>query len=88
MGAIGQFTDHQIYAVSKDLAVFNGQIRPITELQGPGFLGWMPPPEIPDAPLKPPTVAPAAQAPPAAIPAPAAAPAPSASTSLLTPTNR
>lgn len=94
MGAIGQYTDHQIYALSKDLAVINGQIRPITDAQGgPGFLGWIPPPEIPDAPLRPATavteqVAATAQAPPApAAPAAPAAAAPSETTSLLTPQN-
>lgn len=89
LGAIGQFADHQVYALSKDLGVLNGQIRPISELAGPGFLGWLPPPDIPTAAPTPQAAAPAAPAvaptaTPAAPVAPAAAPAPAAGSNLLT----
>jgi hypothetical protein len=65
-GSIGQFTDHQVFAFSKDLVLINGQIHPISDVAGPGFLGWMPPPDLPAAPLAPPTTS---------APTPAAAPA-------------
>lgn len=73
MGAVGQFTDHQVYAISKDLVYMNGQIRPIAEASGPGFLGWMPPPDIATAPVLPqPSATPvAAAAPGASSPVPA-----------------
>ncbi|MGD9622263.1 MAG: DUF4226 domain-containing protein [Mycolicibacterium sp.] len=97
MGAIGQFSDHQIYALSKDLVYMNGQIHPIADASGPGFLGWMPPPEVPTAPLPPPATTVAAPAPAAApvpsapaAPAAAAAPAPTPTSgnNLLTPLRR
>jgi hypothetical protein len=56
MGTVGQFADHQVYAIDKDWVVINGQIKPISEASGPGFLGWMPPPDVPTAPAAPPTV--------------------------------
>lgn len=97
LGAVGQFTDHQVYALSKDLAIINGQVRPISEAAGPGFLGWMAPPDVPTAPLAPNTTTQAPAAPPAAPAAPAAAPAASAAApaaptatgnTLLTPTSK
>ncbi|MGV9798810.1 DUF4226 domain-containing protein [Mycobacterium sp. NPDC003449] len=97
LGAVGQFTDHQVYALSKDLAVINGQIRPISEAAGPGFLGWMAPPDLPTAPLAPATTTQAPVAPAAApgepTPVPAAPAvahsAPSATpNTLLTPTSK
>ena len=47
MGSVGQFADHQVYAINKDLVVINGQIKPIAAASGPGFLGWMAPPDVP-----------------------------------------
>jgi hypothetical protein len=85
MGAVAQFSDHQVYAYSRDWVNINGQIHPLSDVSGPGFLGWLPPPDVPAAPLPPATVAtPAAVAPPAVPAAPAASPAPN----LLTPVRK
>lgn len=86
MGTVGQFADHQVYAINKDLVVINGQIKPISEASGPGFLGWMPPPDVPTAPAAPPTITTSAVTPTPGAPSPAGPaatqPAPS---NLLTP---
>jgi uncharacterized protein DUF4226 len=82
-GAIGQFTDHQVVALGKDWAIINGQIRPISDASGPGFLGWMAPPQAETAPLLPST---SITATPATPEAPAAHNA--AGPSLLTPNPR
>ncbi|GAT07706.1 DUF4226 domain-containing protein [Mycolicibacterium novocastrense] len=88
MGAVGQFTDHQVYAINKDLAFIDGQIRPISDVNGrPGFLGWMPPPELPAAPLAPPTTSTPAD-PAAPTSTPTANNNTGTGTTLLTPTGQ
>lgn len=96
MGAIGQFSDHQVYALSKDLVYMNGQIHPIADAAGPGFLGWIPAPEVPTAPLAPPAATVSSPAPATPMPSPSVAPAaaaapaptPASGNNLLTPLPR
>ena len=81
-GAIGQFTDHQVVALGKDLAIIKGQIQPISDAAGPGFLGWMAPPDVPAAP-PPPTPATTTATPAPGTPAPVN-PTPAPGSTLLT----
>ncbi len=81
-GYVGQFADHQVFAFDKNWVWINGQLHPIADASGPGFLGWMAPPDVPPAPTTAaPVVTTAATAPapapaaPAVPLAPAAAPA-------------
>lgn len=91
MGAVAQFSDHQVYAYSRDWVNINGQIHPLSDVSGPGFLGWLPPPDVPTAPLPPATVAtPPAVAAPAALPtlSDVRTPAANPSSNLLTPVHK
>ncbi|MBI3217828.1 MAG: DUF4226 domain-containing protein [Mycobacterium sp.] len=44
VGDIGMFTDRQALAVDDDRAFLDGRIRPVADVNGPSFLGWLHPP--------------------------------------------
>ena len=43
-GDVGVFTDRYALALGNGKALVDGQIQPVTDLGGPDFLGWQPPP--------------------------------------------
>jgi hypothetical protein len=43
-GDVGVFTDRYALALGNGTALVDGQIQPVTDLGGPDFLGWQPPP--------------------------------------------
>ncbi len=55
-GDIGMLTDRHALAVGNDKALLDGQIQPIANVSGPGFLGWQhPPAPVPTTTEQPPT---------------------------------
>jgi hypothetical protein len=44
-GDVAMFTDHHVIAVDGQRAFVDGQVRPISAVSGPSFLGWLHPPE-------------------------------------------
>lgn len=43
-GDVAMFTDRQALAIDRDRALLDGQIRPVSAISGPSFLGWLHPP--------------------------------------------
>lgn len=43
-GDVAMFTDRQALALDRDRALLDGQIRPVSAISGPSFLGWLHPP--------------------------------------------